>query len=71
VSAIDDSDIYIKGVLQKDASAGETETFVWSKITLTGSSLGANMDEAQTFSGSFRVAGGDEEPTMYLHEVPA
>lgn len=71
VSEIDDSDIYIKGVLQKDTSAEETETFVWAKITLTGSGLGATMDDAQSFSGSFRVAGGEEEPTLYLRTIPA
>jgi hypothetical protein len=69
VKAIDDSDLYLKGVLQKDTSSGEKETFVWAKITLTGSSLGAQMDEAQTFSGSFRVAGGDEEPALYVRTI--
>ena len=69
VKPIDDADLYLKGVLQKDTSSGEKETFVWSKITLTGSSLGAQMDEAQAFSGSFRVAGGDDEPALYIRNI--
>jgi len=69
VKPIDDADLYLKGVLQKDTSSGEKETFVWSKITLTSSELGASMDEAQTFSGGFRVAGGDEEPALYVRTI--
>lgn len=72
VTEIDDSDLYIKGVLQKDTSAGETEEFVWAKVTLTGSNAGASMNEAQTVSGSFRVAPGDgEEPTLYIRTIPS
>jgi hypothetical protein len=72
VNEIDDSDLYIKGVLQKDTSAGKSEAFVWAKVTLTGSSAGASMNEAQSISGSFRVAPGDgEEPTMYVRSIPA
>lgn len=69
VSDIDDADIYLKGVLQKDATSGEKEAFVWVKITLTSSSLGASGEDAQSFSSNFRVATGDTTPTLYIREV--
>mgnify|MGYP006275177421 CR=1 FL=1 len=69
VSEIDDSDIYLKGVLQKDTTSGEKESFVWVKITLTSSSLGASGEDAQSFSSNFRVATGDTTPTLYIREV--
>ena len=69
VSAIDDSDIYLKGVLQKDTDSGEKETFVWVQITLTSSSLGASGEDSQSFSSNFRVATGGVEPTLYIREV--
>jgi hypothetical protein len=69
VSAIDDSDIYLMGRIQKDTSSGEKESFVWVQITLTSSSLGASGEDAQSFSSNFRVATGGAEPTLYIREV--
>lgn len=69
VKAIDGSDIYLKGVLQKDTSSGEKEAFVWVQITLTSSSLGASGEDSQSFSSNFRVATGGVEPTLYIREV--
>lgn len=69
ISEVDDSPIYIKGVVQKDASAGETESFIWAKVNILSSSLGASGEDAQSFSSSFRIAPGDPEPTLYLREV--
>jgi hypothetical protein len=69
VSEIDGSDIYLKGVLQKDTDSGEKEAFVWVQITLTSSSLGASGEDAQSFSSNFRVATGGVEPTLYIREV--
>jgi hypothetical protein len=71
VTEVDDSPIYIKGVLQKDTSGGEKEAFFWAKINLLGSSLGASGEDAQSFSSSFRIAPGDPEPTYYVREVAA
>lgn len=69
VSEIDDSSIYIKGVLQKDSSSGEKESFFWAKVNLLGSSLGASGEDAQSFSSNFRIAPGDPEPTFYVREI--
>jgi len=72
VNAIDDDDIYIQGKLQKDTSSGESEAFIFAKITVLGTSLGASGDDAQSFSGNFRIApggAGDAEPTFYVREV--
>jgi len=69
VSDIDGSDIYLKGVLQKDTDSGEKEAFIWVQITLTSSNLGASGEDAQSFSSNFRVATGGVEPTLYIREV--
>lgn len=69
VSAIDDSPIYIKGVIQKDTSSGESEAFLWAKINLLSTRLGAGGEDAQSFTSNFRVAPGDPEPTVYIREV--
>jgi len=69
VTAIDDSPIYIKGVLQKDASSGEKEAFFWARINLLSSSLGASGEDAQNFSTSFRIAPGNPDPTYYVREI--
>ena len=69
VSSIDDSPIFIKGVLQKDTDSGEKEAFFWAKINLLGASLGASGEDAQSFSSSFRIAPGDPEPTYYVREI--
>lgn len=71
VAAIDDSPIYIKGVIQKDTSAGESEAFLWAKINLLSTRLGAGGEDAQSFTSNFRVAPGDPEPTLYIREVAA
>lgn len=69
VNDIDSSPIYLKGVLQKDTTSGEKEAFVWAKISILSTSLGAGGEEAQSFSGNFRIAPGDPEPTLYVREV--
>src|SRR6056297_192236 len=72
VKDIDDSDIYIQGKLQKDTSSGEKESFVFAKITILGTSLGASGEDAQSFSGNFRIAPGsttEAEPTFYVREI--
>lgn len=69
VNAIDDSDIFIKGVLQKDTDSGEKEAFLWAKINILGTSLGASGEDAQSFTGSFRIAPGEPTPTFYVREI--
>lgn len=69
VSEIDDSPLYIKGVIQKDTSSGESEAFLWAKINLLSTSLRAGGEDAQSFTSNFRVAPGDPEPTLYIREV--
>lgn len=72
VKDIDDAEIYIKGVIQKDTSSGEKESFVWAKISILSSSLGASGEDAQTFTSNFRIAppaAGETEPTLYVREI--
>jgi hypothetical protein len=69
VNEIDDSPIYLKGVVQKSTAAGEKEAFIWTKVSILSTSLGAGGEDAQSFSGNFRIAPGDPEPTFYLREV--
>lgn len=69
VSEVDDSPIYLKGVVQKSTVSGEKEAFIWAKVSILSTSLGAGGEDAQSFSGNFRVAPGDPEPTFYLREV--
>lgn len=69
VKEIDDAEIYIKGVLQKDMTSGEKDSFFWAKINILSSSLGASGENAQTFSASYRIAPGDPTPTMYIREI--
>lgn len=69
VTNVDDAPIYLKGVLQKDVSAGEKESFFWAKVNLLGTSLGASGEDAQNFSSNFRIAPGDPEPTFYVREI--
>lgn len=68
----DDSSIYMKGVLQKDnTTPGEQEAFVWARVILLSSSLGASGEDAQSFSSNFRIAPGNPEPTLYVRTIPA
>ena len=69
VKEIDDSPLYIKGVIQKNVSAGEKEAFIWAKVNLTSTSLGAGGEEAQNFSSNFRIAPGNPEPTLNVREI--
>ena len=69
VFEVDDSPIYLKGYIQKDDSPGEKESFVWARVVLLGSSLGASGEDAQNFSSNFRIAPGEPEPTLYVREV--
>lgn len=69
VSEVDDSPIYIKGVLQKDDNTGEKEAFFWAKINILSSSLGASGEDAQSFSSNFRIATGTPDPTYYVREI--
>jgi len=69
VNEIDDSPIYLKGVVQKSTASGEKEAFIWAKVSILSTSLGAGGEDAQSFSGNFRIAPGDPEPTFYLREV--
>lgn len=71
VSAIDDSPIYIKGVIQSDTStAGEQEAFIWARVNILSTSLGASGEDAQSFTSSFRIAPGDPDPTLYMRTIP-
>jgi hypothetical protein len=69
VNSIDDSPIYLKGVIQKSTASGEKEAFIWAKVSILSTSLGAGGEDSQSFSGNFRIAPGDPEPTFYLREV--
>lgn len=71
VSEVDGSPLYIKGVIQKDDSPEEKEAFVWAKVILLGTSLGASGEDAQSFSSNFRIAPGDPDPTLYVRTVAA
>jgi hypothetical protein len=71
VSEIDDSPIYLKGVLQKDTSAGENEVFVWARVTLLGTEIKAEGEDKQSWSGNFRIYPGDPDPTLYIRAVAA
>jgi len=66
---VDGSPIYIKGVIQKSTDKGEKEAFIWAKVIILSSSLGASGEDAQNFSSSFRIAPGDPDPTLYIREV--
>lgn len=69
VSEADGSAIYIKGVIQKSTASGEKEAFIWAKVNILSSSLGASGEDAQSFTSNFRIAPGDPEPTLYVREV--
>lgn len=69
VNEIDDADIYIKGRLDKTETSGEKETFLWARVNILGTSLGASGEDAQSFTGSFRVAPGNPSPTYYIREI--
>lgn len=69
VAAPNGSPIYIKGVIQKSTASGEKEAFIWAKVNILSSSLGASGEDAQSFTSNFRIAPGDPEPTLYIREV--
>jgi hypothetical protein len=69
VTEIDDDPLYIKGVVQGDTSAGETEAFVWAKVTILSYTLNAGGEDAQSFSSNFRIAPGNPEPTFYKRAI--
>lgn len=71
ITEANDDPIYIKGVLQKDTSSGEKESFFWAKINLLGANLGASGEDAQSFSSSFRIAPGNPDPVFYVRTIPA
>ena len=70
VNEIDDSPVYMKGYIQKDDRPGQKEAFVWARINLQSTSLGAQGEDAQSFSSNFRIAPGDPDPTLYIREIP-
>mgnify|MGYP000536628000 CR=1 FL=1 len=67
VNEIDSSPIFIKGVIQKDMTSGETYAFVFAQIELFGCKLGGKGDSAQEFESKFKLAGAD--PVFYTIEV--
>lgn len=69
VSEINDDPLYIKGVVQGDTSAGETEAFIWAKVTVLSYTLNAGGEDAQSFSSNFRIAPGNPEPTFYKRTI--
>ena len=69
VNEVDDSPLYIKGVIQKDDSPDEKEAFVWARVILLGTSLGASGEDAQSFSSNFRIAPGEPDPTLYVRVI--
>lgn len=70
VREVDESAIYLKGIIQKDASSGEKEAFIWCKILLLGTELGAAGEDAQSWSSNFRIApDADVTPTLYIREI--
>lgn len=64
-----DDPIYMKGYIQKDDRSGQKEAFVWARVNLLSTSLGASGEDAQSFSSSFRIAPGDPDPTLYIRTV--
>ena len=69
VDDVDEAAVYIKGVIQKDVSPGEREAFIWARIFVLGSTIGASGEDAQSFSANFRIAPGEPDPTIYIREI--
>lgn len=69
IEQVDDSPIFIKGYVQKEETFGENEAFIFARIIMLSSELGASGEDAQNFSSSFRIAAGDPDPTYYVREL--
>jgi len=70
VREIDGSPIYMKGYISKESSPMKHEAFVWARVNILSSSLGAQGEDAQSFTSNFRIAPGDPDPTLYVRELP-
>lgn len=69
VSEVNDQPIYMKGYINKSVNGNTREAFVWARINLLSTSLGASGEDSQSFSSNFRVAPGDPDPTLYIREA--
>lgn len=69
LSAIDNSDYYIRGLLQADDTVGETLTFLVAQVELFGFSVGAAQGDVQSWSSGMRVIGA--EPLVYFMDNTA
>ena len=69
ITDVDEQPIYMKGYIQKDETFGANEAFVWARIIMLSTSLGASGEDAQNFTSNFRIAAGDPDPTLYIREL--
>lgn len=65
LSAVNSDALYCQFYIQKDAAtAGETQAFLFAQIDLFGTSLGAAIGDAQSWSSGLRIVGND--PILYF-----
>lgn len=61
---IDNTSLFMQGMLQKDDTIGETIAFVIAEVELFNYSLGAAVGDAQSWSSGIRVIGSD--PVVFM-----
>jgi len=65
LNVLNSADLYCQFMLQKDTTtAGETHAFVFAQIDLYGTTLGAAIGDAQSWSSGVRIIGND--PILYF-----
>lgn len=55
MNKVDNSDLFIKGYLQKDSTSGETQVWISAQIELLGYDFGAATSDAQSWSSDARL----------------
>ena len=55
MNKVDNSDLFIKGFLQKDDTSGETQVWVCAQVELLGYDFGAATSDAQSWSSDARL----------------
>lgn len=69
INQIDESPIFIKGLIQKDMAAGNVYAYIFAQIELYNIKLGGKGDAAQDYDSKLKLAGAD--PVFYTVEVAA
>lgn len=65
LNEIDGSALYCQFYIQKDSlTVGETHAFLFAQVDLYGTSLGASVADAQSWSSNVRIIGND--PILYF-----